>query len=374
MILFRSLREVWFAPKKKDSRMTTEIITGDCREALKSLPAGSVHCCVTSPPYYNLRDYQVAGQIGMEPNPDAYIAELVAVFREVKRVLRDDATLWLNLGDSFSDKQLQMIPAQVALALRADGWILRSNIIWAKRNCMPESVRDRPTSAHEHVFLLAKHPRYYYDSEVIREEGARPREFHSETRGDRSESVAKGRSARQADGSTGFGTTGTRNSWNVWHIATKPFPEAHFATFPSELAERCILAGTSEKGCCAACGAPWVRLVSADSSLNATNERIADYDVPGIAKGKSADRVRRLDGKNYQRVRQGSNDWKPSCTCNSEVIPATVLDPFAGAFTAMLVAQQLGRKGIGIELNPDYCRIAERRITKAGFNFERKVL
>lgn len=346
--------------------MTVEIITGDCREVLRSLPDQSAHCCVTSPPYFGLRDYGVAGQIGLEKTPDAFVEEMVAVFREVRRVLRDDGTLWLNLGDSYAgsgrggnpdagtkqgtnrgsqtigvlygreadpeeerqrmreqfaaerasglkQKDLIGIPWMVAFALRADGWFLRSDIIWHKPNPMPESVTDRPTSAHEHIFLLSKSQRYFYDADAIREAEAVPdwddgsRVFggvnkhganaqHGErTTGRLATARKRGVPPRhqQYDNSdqSGLDTVGRgggRNARNVWTVATQPFSEAHFATFPPKLIEPCIKAGSPAFG--------------------------------------------------------------------------TVLDPFGGAGTTGLVADRLQRNAVLIELNPEYAAMARRRV------------
>ena len=244
------------------------ILQGDARDVLKTLPDNSVHCCVSSPPYYGLRDYQVAGQIGLEASPDEYIAQLVAVFREVSRVLRDDGTLWLNLGDSYNAKpsgtryanaagfrngatytseaskqawdtglgakQLLMMPARVALALQADGWWLRSDVIWHKPNPMPESVTDRPTSSHEHVFLLAKSQRYFYDADAVREACSELSVQVHGTGYDGDASVHKYVDAFGLKGSlrrngNNRDLSAGRNIRNVWTIATAPYPDAHFA-------------------------------------------------------------------------------------------------------------------------------------------------
>ena len=248
-----------------------EVIIGDCLESLRAIPAESVHCCVTSPPYFGLRDYGVDGQIGLEPTPDEFVQALVAVFREVRRVLRDDGTLWLNIGDSYANggrktrgtddklaqrgmntrpadpegikpKDLIGIPWRVAFALQADGWYLRQDIIWSKPNPMPESVRDRCTKAHEYVFLLSKAPRYYFDSYAIKEPAAES----SIAR------LAQPTLAEQAGSSRVPGKTNgnmkavggeMRNKRSVWTVTTKPFKGAHFATFPPDLIEPCILAG-----------------------------------------------------------------------------------------------------------------------------------
>jgi len=344
---------------------------GDALTVLQSLPAGSVQTCITSPPYWGLRDYGTAtweggaagcdhlhdnwkrttsdktaphmpssqavrtpykdtcgkcgarrldAQLGLEPTPEAYVAALVAVFREVRRVLRDDGTLWLNLGDSYfasgghtaagstgflatmpdqaaqrnrgtttipagyKAKDLCGIPWRVAFALQADGWYLRSDIIWAKPNPMPESVTDRPTKAHEYLFLLAKSERYFYDAIAVQERASQPE----------GEPVRTGQHKSAVFNHAG--TLGTnngaahRNRRSVWTVATQPYPEAHFATFPPDLIKPCVLAGS----------------------------RVGD----------------------------------------------TVLDPFAGAGTTLYVAKELGRHAIGIELNPAYIALAERRLVQ----------
>jgi DNA modification methylase len=309
------------------------VVQGDCLATLRTLPAASHQCCVTSPPYYGLRDYGHAEQIGLEPSPEEYIARMVEVFREVRRVLRDDGTLWLNIGDSYAGgssgdrnpgttkqgagfiqknerrapvaghkpKDLLMIPAMLALALRADGWFLRADIIWHKPNPMPESVRDRPTSAHEHVFLLTKRARYFYDADAIKEapsEGSADayRAALESPRADREyqhdgDSRMGKRSANRAwsDPETLKRLLEGRNARNVWTIATQPFTGAHFATMPPDLAERCIKAGSK----------------------------------PGDL----------------------------------------ILDPFGGAGTTGLVADRLNRSATLCELNPEYARLARARIT-----------
>jgi len=299
-----------------------QILQGDCREVLKTLPDCSVHCCVTSPPYFGLRDYGCDGQIGLESTPDAYVAELVAVFREVKRVLRDDGTLWLNLGDSYASfrdgkatpdstrgddtgtlvpkgsamnrmastfagssvkhKDLIGIPWRVAFALQADGWYLRQDIIWHKPNPMPESVRDRCTKAHEYIFLLSKAPRYYFDAEAIKEPAVCELQPRKRPNG---LSVEDGK--KLGVYRPNCGVSETRNRRSVWTVATKPFNGAHFATFPPDLIQPCIRAGCPAGG--------------------------------------------------------------------------TVLDPFGGSGTTGEVAASEGRKAILIELNPQYVKLAQGR-------------
>jgi len=251
-----------------------KILEGDCRQTLKSLPDESVHCCVTSPPYFGLRDYGCEDQIGLEQTPDAFVEELVAVFREVKRVLRNDGTLWLNLGDSYAGsgkgpagnlgakhnerhlehkhsaivpdglkpKDLVGIPWRVAFALQADGWYLRQDIIWHKPNPMPESVQDRCTKAHEYIFLLSKSAKYFYDIDAMREDAIKGAAGSSFNKGKTaSHQLGRSSDAERVD-------DGKRNRRSVWTVTTKPYSGAHFATFPPDLIEPCILAGSPRGG------------------------------------------------------------------------------------------------------------------------------
>ena len=290
--------------------MDYRIIEGDCIEGMRRLEGQSVNCVVTSPPYFGLRDYGVDGQIGLESRPDAFVEKLVEVFREVRRVLRDDGTVWLNLGDSYTgywgdkyahkpfgddrtadastppnkstafkewgmkNKNLIGIPWRVAFALQADGWYLRQDIIWHKPNPMPESVRDRCTKAHEYIFLLSKSERYYFDSEAMQEQaakGAAGSEFHTGKTGAHQLGRASAKPRTMGNKSHKYVTAydgsdteehrtkaglmniadtpwETRNRRSVWTVATKPYKGAHFATFPPDLIRPCILAGCHPKG------------------------------------------------------------------------------------------------------------------------------
>jgi DNA modification methylase len=332
-----------------------EIRQGDALEVLRTMPAESVHCCVTSPPYWGLRDYGMPEQIGLEATPEGYVAHLIEVFREVRRILKADGTLWLNLGDSYANtggsgknnsklragrsyqqhnprigsppeelrpKDLVGIPWRTAFALQEDGWWLRSDIIWSKPAPMPESVTDRPTRSHEYVFLLAKSQKYFYDHKAIKEplvcshpsgNGYKrdSRLTYSDKSGARGndEQWMPQMQRKPAGWDTGAGshgtihrdgralnveytevTSGLRNKRDVWTLKSSPTPDAHFATFPLELPETCILAGTAADG--------------------------------------------------------------------------LVLDPFCGAGTTGLAALKHGRRFLGIELNPEYIRIAERRLER----------
>lgn len=410
--------------------MRNQVLIGDCLTRLKEIPDNSVHCCVTSPPYFNLRDYQTAtweggnpdckhrignqvsdskapgaissgvrpgvdaskcldcgadridSQIGLEKSPEEYVEKMVEVFREVRRVLHPTGTLWLNLGDSYfsssstgnhhvlKPKDLIGIPWKVAFALQEDGWYLRQDLIWFKGNPMPESVQDRCTKAHEYVFLLTKSPQYFYDIYAMREPSLH---IWNSAKGFKPETQA----IRQSVGTAQAGGTGPRpdaensyrNRRSVWHINTKPYKGAHFAVMPSELAEICIKAGTSEKGACAECGAPWKRIVvTVQGEPDLTQRSTSHYNTKeryGTGGGNTG-----FDGL-AKKMREGMHHketagWEPSCKCESaEPIPCLVLDPFAGSGTTLATAKWLGRDYVGTELNPDYLPLIEERLNPA---------
>lgn len=362
------------------------ILQGDALAVLKTLPDESVQCCVTSPPYYALRDYGVGGQIGLEATPQEYIEKLVDVFQEVRRVLRSDGTCWLNLGDSYANdqkwgghpsgkhrkelhtmsrpqrytglpgKNLLMMPARVAIALQEDGWILRQDIIWHKPNCMPESVTDRPTTAHEHIFLLVKNEQYFYDAEAIAEPAARSGDIQTfgGTKGrnyNPSESDPNYRYGKEQWGRT-IECGSIRNKRSVWMVASQPYSEAHFATMPPKLIEPCILAGTSPWAC-EHCGTAWKRVVVSTGHVN----RRESAHVPGNTETKT-------DSTGWAPTHKVTNDWQHTCKCvnNTGSGRCIVLDPFLGAGTVALVALQHNRQYLGIELNPAYVELAKKRI------------
>jgi len=360
---------------------------GDALEVLKTLPPGIVQCCITSPPYWGLRDYSVEGQFGLEKTPDEYIARMVGVFREVKRVLRDDGTVWCNLGDSYGTKgsdwsrcgqtysdheklkdvkistglkpkDLCMIPARVALALQADGWWLRSDIIWSKPNPMPESCNDRPTTAHEHLFLLSKRPRYFYDADAIREEHKEPDRGKGEP--DKNHYKRGGDHWEGEERIRLYNLLG-RNKRTVWEIPTAPYAGAHFATFPPKLVEPCILAGTSPQAC-EVCGAPWKRVTEKSRSFESGSGRSGrdptGKNGPGLQGGGETRDIRR--GPCLQVETTG---WQPTCSCDNEGKGrCLVLDPFAGSGTTGEVALKHGRDYLLIELNRDYEKLIRGRL------------
>jgi len=338
------------------------IITADVMDGLAQLEDASVHCVVTSPPYWWLRDYGVAGQIGLEETPQEYVSRMVEVFREVRRVLRPDGTAWVNLGDTYRRKRLVGIPSRVALALQDDGWYWRRDIVWYKNNALPESTKDRPSGAHEYIFLLSQQPQYYYDPDAIRE----PHQPESSVRwpqGGHQTGRTKYRglpvgvprvgSGNLHEGSNHLHPAG-RNARSVWIIPTEPFPEAHFATFPRELPRRCILAGTSPRAC-PICGAPWARVVERTGHRNGREPA----HVPHNTKTKT-------DSTDWRPTTAPTNQWAPTCICpdNDGSGRCVVLDPFCGAGTTLLVAEQYGRDSIGIEINPEYVQMARRRIER----------
>jgi DNA modification methylase len=356
--------------------MNYELICGDVLDVLRTLPADSVHCCVTSPPYWGLRSYLPKGhedkhrEIGSENTPEAFVETMVNVFREVRRVLHPSGTVWLNLADTMRDKDLCLIPWRVAMALQEDGWWVRSVICWHKKSCMPESVNDRPTNSWEPIFLLAKSAKYFYDAEAVKEkaeESSIGRQRRGTSDGHKFVNGAPGQTThsiaepRHRDPEREISTT--RNQRNVWSLGPEPYAEAHFATFPTEIPRRAILAGTSAKGCCPECLSPWVRVVENVGQTNYGGLR-KRADAPGAEVSKTS--VFRT-GNITQSHAIG---WQPGCKCGLDPTPCTVLDPFNGSGTSGYVAVTHGRNYIGIDLNPEYIELAHKRIGKAGYQAE----
>ena len=392
------------------------LINADARQI--PLADGSVNCVVTSPPYYGLRDYNVDGQIGLEQTPDEYVADLVQVFREVWRVLRDDGTVWLNLGDSYSgsgngsndyresgasiskndnkygshkpvpirglkSKDLIGIPWMVAFALRDDGWYLRQDIIWAKAcsgnirkgSAMPESVTDRFQKSHEYIFLLSKSPRYYFDNEAVKEKCVTPADMQVAKRAKSAHKGQRDPGGRRQT-TAGFDKInkvyefGNRRS--VWFVNPKPYKGAHFATYPPELIEPCILAGCPQQ-VCSKCGAPYKRVATIVGEQITESMRIAGCDNNGhysgnttkdykSAKAQNASDTKRRILESMSKVKE--YNWQPTCNCGAEPISGVVFDPFVGSGTTVAVANSLGRRGIGIDLNYNYLQLAQERVGK----------
>ena len=396
--------------------MTAKILIGDCRKTLKELPDKSVHCVVTSPPYWSLRSYylkewrggdpdckhkgspaceicdavehDLPGGIGLEPTFEEHLKNMVEVFDEVWRVLRDDGTVWLNYGDAYAGssnpmnlkpKNLMLMPARIAIALQDAGWYVRSEIVWFKPNPLPESVKDRPVSAHEKIFLLSKKPRYYYDPIAVRspvkqstidrvmqesfdEQTGGPKDSKTGNRSHRKtlENIRKRFPTKEVNGFR------DREFWdnndiganlrNVWHIATQAFKGVHFATFPFKLVEPCIKAGTSRKGVCGDCGTPLKRIIESargGSVGKSWHDHIAD-DVTG----QSIDKNRTKD---YQPPK--SVGWEFDCQCTEKSIARpVVLDPFGGSGTVAIVADYLDCDSVICEFSPEYAKMAQDRI------------
>lgn len=374
------------------------VIVGDVINGLRTLPANSIHCCVTSPPYWGLRDYGVAGQLGQEPTPELFVSSMVAVFDEVRRVLRPDGTCWVNMGDSYAAtgknrtvaqataksgltgglgtqcaslkqqskvvgglkaKDLVGIPWRLALGLQASGWWLRDCIVWHKPNVMPESVRDRSSRAHEYIFMLAKSRKYYFDQVAISEKavtGHNGSHFHKGKTGETQHRCSdKPRDDYE-----------TRNPRSVWAITLKSFKGAHFATFPPELPMKCILAGTSAVGCCPACGAPWKRLTEktrvatrpgTDSKVNRASSQ------PGSPFEQHSGTVAGNRDPKRHITRVETTGWIQGCKCEpADPTRSKVLDPFSGSGTTGMVATELNCEYIGCELNPEYAAMTVKRI------------
>jgi DNA modification methylase len=427
-----------------------QIITADVFDGLATLPDKSVHTVVTSPPYWSLRDYGTGEweggsaecdhkkhppafsekalakstigahantghaqqgygdtcgkcgarrqdkQLGLEPTIEEYVESMVRVFREVWRVLRDDGTVWMNLGDSYAggggyypdspsnqngslqakgnetgarninrrnkgrnpsglkNKDLCMIPARVALALQADGWYIRSEITWCKRAPMPESVTDRPTSATEKIYLLSKSAKYFYDSDAVRMPSLSvPITAVNKQEWEPRVKDGLARESFRMD-KREYNPAG-RNLWNYWLLSPEPYKGPHFATFPSEIPRRAILAGTSERGCCAECGAPWRRVVERTAMVIARSDRQELMGEYGRTQSS---------GTMLEPATSITKGWQPTCSHDAPIIPCTVLDPFSGVGTTVLTANRLGRKGIGIELNPVWAQESRDRVVR----------
>lgn len=368
---------------------------GDSLAVLKTLPSNSVHCLVSSPPYFQQRDYKVTGQIGLEKTVEEFIGNLAAVFMECYRVLHSSGVAFINIGDSyatgghggggsfmeardsweekvdktgfrhtpgFKQKDLIGTPWRLAFALQSAGYYLRSDIIWHKPTAFPESVTDRPSKSHEYVFLLTKNSRYYYDQDAVREPTGNesdPDEYERSKVGshhDHSNDAEQGMKQQKKDGWKAMSHPLGKNKRTVWSIVSERFEEQHFATMPTALAEICIKAGTSEKGCCPTCLAPWAR-IKEKSVITEHGGYRKRADAPGAEVSPSSV-FRTGQIQTYKTV-----GWKQSCKClEHEPVPCTVLDCFSGAGTTGLVAARLGRSYVGIELNKEYLEMSQRRI------------
>ena len=348
---------------------TNVVHTGDCFDVLQTLADESVHMVMTSPPYWNLRDYDHDDQLGLEPESEQYVQNMADVFDEVKRVLRPDGSLWLNLGDTYENKDLQQIPARVALELQNRGWILRNRVTWAKPNPMPQSVKDRLNDTTEAVFHFVKNKDYWYDLDAIREEYAEATERIKKYKNKGGQKIRENDhpgnhndSGGLIDGSRTKAETmnpAGKNPGDVFEVTTKPFPDAHFAVYPPELCEKPIKA-TCPPTVCAECGSPYERDVE-----------LGDMEVPYEVHGENP-KIKQGDGESASGISQTNTfgqrerkfkGWNETCDCDTDATEAGIaLDPFAGAGTTLLKAKELGRKFLGIELNPKYADMARARV------------
>lgn len=380
-------------PYWSDEHLT--LYGGDCREVLASLPAESVNCVVTSPPYWGLRDYGVAGQLGLEPTPEAYVEAMVGVFREVRRVLRRDGTLWLNLGDSYyrdpargnqedgghaglstartaasamqsrarglmPEKNLVGIPWRVALALQADGWILRCDVIWNKPALMPSSVRDRPTRSHEYVFLLTRSPRYWYDADAIAEPVADSSIAHWRQNVD--DQAGSGRAPGKTNGRMrAVGGTRRPQAIRAAHLAVEAgLTEDHIAAIRA--------VGITDTGKARVQTGTGRNRADVQALADEAKEALGGYYREFLtADTRNARSVWTIPVEGYDGDHLAVFPRKLVEPCVKAGCPAggTVLDPFAGSGTTLLVAQALGRKAVGIDLNPDYLAQALARNAQA---------
>ena len=347
---------------------------GNALDVLKGLPDGSVHSCISSPPYFNLRSYLDENdpnkemEVGIEKTPEEFVSRLVEIYREVRRVLRDDGNIWINLGDSYSEGNLVGIPWRVALALQSDGWVLRQDIIWSKPACMPESVQNRCTKSHEYIFLLVKQAGYFYDGSAIKEKSVDPPGknrkgslYAAATKGSDGSKIAAN---NHGGGLESLNSTGTANKRSVWTVASEGNSDLHFAPFPQKLVQPMVLAGTSAKGCCAECGSPYKRIVEKEKLKR---ERPNDYVKRTGEKGTGNSCANTVAGVEVKTL-----GWEKTCSCSTnEIKPCTILDMFAGTSTTGVVALKNGRRFIGIDLNDEYLKISHRRLqaaeTRKGF-------
>lgn len=336
-----------------------QVHQGDASVILATLPSDYVDCVVTSPPYFRLRDYGISDQLGLEAHVDQWVAELQSVCQEIARVLVPTGTLWLNLGDAYSThpregarrKSLLLGPERLALALLGDGWVIRNKIVWAKTNTIPSSVRDRLSTAHEFVYVLARQPRYFFDLDAIRQPHTskppkrrrpRPTTTGPPKRRDQGRSVWLGPNSDGDGGLAAMQQAGRvghplgKNPGDVWALSVSRYRGAHFATYPEHLVKRMVRAGCPERRC-SACQMPWTRPLR---RLGATAIRLS---------------------------------LQPGCQCEAPSEPGLVLDPFLGSGTTAVVAERLGRDWIGIELNSEFVALAEQRIADSRANAPQQI-
>ena len=350
------------------SLVRNRILLGDVRERLPDLPASSVDCAITSPPYFQLRDYGIGGQLGLEPTVGGWVDEMRLALNGLTRVLKASGSLWLNLGDTYSRhakfggarKSLVLAPERLLLALADDGWVVRNKVIWAKTNPMPHSVGDRLTNSYDVVYFLTRSQSYFFDLDAIRVPhrsgtnggrggGGYPPQWASPPHRRERRGSNRGLAGQKARGEVGhrFG----KNPGDVWSLPSANFHGAHFATFPPGLVERPLLA-TCPELICDDCGTPFKRV-----------SRVRREEHGRRRPQHSEPRVLRYS-RSYSVIRE-RGPLLPGCKCATSARPGVVLDPFFGSGTVGLVAERHGRDWVGIEINPTYAKIAEQRLAEA---------
>jgi DNA modification methylase len=370
------------------------IINNDALSALKEIPDNTVHTAITSPPYWQLRDYFAADQLGQEATPEEFVKNLVEICEEVRRVLRKDGTFWLNIGDGYNNnsgfcrakdewkregreggsadkktfkhksikqKDLVGIPWRLAFALQEAGWYLRCDIVWNKTNPMPDGAKDRPTRGHEYLFLLSKSQKYFYDYYATLEDT----DEHPD--GEQGFGANEQQGTYRMDQDRSFTHYGKRNRRSVWETSVSSFKGKHFATFPSKLIEPCVLGGASEYGCCVECGTPWERQFGKEKEVieqkkNKSKRETGDFIFNCMEVGED-----------YQ-LKLVEKGWEKKCDCETdEVKPCIVLDPFSGMATTGIVAFKYGQNYLGIELNPEYLEMSKKRLVDGYENIVEEV-
>jgi DNA modification methylase len=375
---------------------------GNCIDTMQKwkLEGVKVQMCVTSPPYYGLRSYLPTDhpdkllEIGLEETPEQYIERMVEVFRGVRDILADDGVVFINIGDSYynyrpgkgqamvqqtvainkrdtpddcprrgnkleglKEKDLIGIPFRLAFALQQDGWYWRQNIIWKKLNPLPESVKDRFTNSHEYILLLSKKSHYFFDNYATRELASVKDKSGGSVGGKKYTQNSEYNQHNYHQSGKKYISDGYRNKRSVWSVATKPLKESHFAAYPPELIEPCVLSGTSERGHCPQCGARWKRIVESQSKeVERHEDGHCAHRPPSHHSGQTPHRK-----ENFEQIVKNVY-WEAGCSCAVDPVPDIVFDPFMGSGTTAMVALQHGRQYLGCELNTDYKNIQIKRV------------
>jgi DNA modification methylase len=339
-----------------------QLVEGNCKDVLKTFPSNTFQCCVTSPPYWQLRDYFVDGQLGHEETPEQYVDNLVSIAKEIKRVLRKDSVFWLNIGDGYNkkpfkhpeikQKDLIGIPWAVAFALRKDGWYLRQDVVWKKENPIPDGAKDRPTRSHEYIFQLTKSKKYFYDYYAVLEESSSERSKTTIGFGSR-----KQKGTYRQDQERIYVDYGTRNKRDVWSVPVASSGKGHFAVYSPKLIDPCVKSSVSKKGCCPKCRSPWKRILEKQKVLREKNKELKEMEEKDVFEGTNT----LLSQKEYI-WEINEKGWEPTCKCNiKDTTPCLVLDPFNGSGTSALVSFMNEADYVGIDINDEYLEVTRER-------------